>query len=186
MADDAAPDAANKGEGQPPKPPSPLVPIILIVLLVPGLTFGISQFVILPKMKSMVEETVSTALSENAQSSKGGKGGGPRDAAHNEAVPMQTYEFQDIVTNISSGIQARYIRVSFTIEGDDPRFVELADTNRTKLVDTALGILSALQWEEVQKAGTKNLVRNDLINAFNTALHGELVKNLYFAQFVVQ
>lgn len=197
MADEPPKEDANKGEGAPAKGPSPMVPILMIVVLVPAMTFGISQFLILPKIQKMIEASTQEGHGDPADGPKeaheapkkakeegGGHGGGHGEGA--EEGSAQVCEFQDIVTNIAGGIQARYIRVSFTIEGDDPHFTQITENNRTKLIDTTLGILSALQWEEVQKPGTKNLVRNDLINAFNTALRGDIVKNLYFGQFVVQ
>ena len=160
---------------------SPLVPIILVVVLVPGLTFAITQFLVVPKIKHIVADAVASANAEHKDPDQS-----EGHAKNDPGKELQSYEFEDIVANLSGALHSRYVKVSFTVEGTDPQFVEQIELNKAKLIDTTLGTLSSLTIMDLEQPGVKNMLRNDLLKAFELALNKELIEQLYFSEFVVQ
>lgn len=157
--------------------PNALVPILVVVIMLPVLSFLMTEFVLIPRM--------AKALGAEAKAEEAGKHaeGGAEAGAKG---PMQQAVFDDIVANISGTVQSRYIKVSFTVEGHAEHFPELVEGNRAKLRDATLSILSTLTMRDLDKPGVKNVVRSDLLSAFETAMGGKVIENLYFSDFVVQ
>ena len=57
---------------------------------------------------------------------------------------------------------------------------------RPQLGDVTLAVLSSLTLSDLEEAGSKNLIRERLLAAYNQALGSRVVDNLYFSEFVVQ
>ncbi len=152
-----------------------LLPIIAIIVLIPLITVGLWEFYMLPSLEKLANQGGSPA----AGVKHGGSGSARTDVA-------QTYEFNDIVANLSGSLKSRYIKVSFTVEGRTVGFPEHMARNRAKIIDGALAVLSDLSLQDLEKPGIKNIVRNDLLNTFGQTLQSDIVEQLYFSEFVVQ
>ena len=83
-------------------------------------------------------------------------------------------------------MKSRYIKVSFTAYSADPEVEVRMEHEKPKLLDATLGILSSLTLAELEEAGVKNRVRNELLLAFESVLHSRIFEELYFSEFVVQ
>ena len=185
MADEAGEDLPEAGGA---KGPSPLIPVLAIVIILPVINFMMTQFMLIPGMKSALAETIQ----ESGVMAEGEKGGGessaPSAAESSEegiAEPA-SYEFDGIIANLAGSMRSRYVKVSFMVEGSDPEFTATMEKNRTKLIDAAIGVLAALTIKDLEDAGIKNVIRNDLIGSFEAALRKRIVESLYFSEFVVQ
>lgn len=154
---------------------SPWIPVLVMILLIPVLSFVMTNFLVVPKMKHLIEESVKELSKEETK----------EEAAAAEG-PVQTYEFEDIVANLAGALRSRYVKVSFTVEGTIPNFVEYIEKNKAKIIDTTLGILSSLNIMDLEQPGFRNIVRNDLLSAFENALKGNFIQQLYFSEFVIQ
>lgn len=165
---------------------SPWVPLIVMVVLMVGLTYAINMFVILPGFKSALKKAVDPNSHEEVVESSHGGGGGHGGSGAGEGPSGQSYEFEDIVANLSGALHSRYVKVSFTVEGSSSNFAEQVEMNKAKLIDAALGTLSSLTIKDLEQPGVKNMIRNDLLSAFEVALNKELIQQLYFSEFVVQ
>jgi len=152
---------------------------MVVVIMLPVLSFLMAEFVIIPRMQAAVM---------GAEAAKEGKGKDDHaaEAADDKKGPVQHEVFEDIVANISGTVQSRYIKVSFTVEGRNEHFHDLIVKNKAKLTDATLSILSTLTMRDLDKPGVKNVVRSDLLSAFETSLGGRVIENLYFSDFVVQ
>jgi flagellar FliL protein len=60
------------------------------------------------------------------------------------------------------------------------------ESNKPKMVDVALNVLSALTLTDLEEPGSKNIIREKLIGAFNQALGQKVAEQIYFSDFVVQ
>ena len=174
------------------KPASPIIPLIAILVLLPVLSFLMTEFVLIPRMKQAVAEQTGAhgddahAEVKVAKAEKGSDGYGEGygdEAAYGSA---SSYEFSNIVANLAGSLKSRYVKVSFTVEGEDPAFASKIETNRAKLIDTTLGILASLTLSDLENPGMKNQLRSDLIAAYETALQERVITQLYFSEFVVQ
>lgn len=176
------------------KGPSPLIPVIAIVVLLPVINFLMTEFLLIPRMQGALAQTIEE--SGVAQEGEGGDGhaaaessgeAAAAEGAEGEgAITGSTYEFDGIIANLAGAMRSRYVKVSFMVEGSDPEFAATMEKNRPKLVDATIGVLSALSIQDLEDAGVKNVLRNDLMGAFENVLRKRLVEGLYFSEFVVQ
>jgi len=60
------------------------------------------------------------------------------------------------------------------------------EANKTKLLDTTLGVLGSLSLAEMEDAGAKNKIRASLVQAYQTVLRARVVDEVYFSEFVIQ
>lgn len=169
---------------------NPWIPVIAVIVLFPILSFVMTQFVLIPKIQAAVGaagEDAHGGGDGHGDDAHGGGDGSGDDAHGGDAdAPMIQYKFDDIVANLHGTMQSRYVKVSFTAEGSDPDFEALMETNKVKITDITIGVLNALSMKDLEQAGVKNIVRNDLLNAFHTALKGKVIHQIYFSNFLVQ
>jgi len=161
-----------------------MMPVLAIVILIPIITIGLAEFYIFPK----VTEIVSVSGGGHAESGEHGSSGGHGEDGHaierGEAVAH--YEFNNVVANLRGSMNSRYIQVSFTVESKVLDFEHYMDVNKAKILDATISVLSNLTMQDLDEPGIKNIVRSDLLNSFGSALHANVIDNLYFSEFVVQ
>lgn len=188
MADEAVEDLPEAGG----KAPNPLIPVLAIVIILPVINFLMTNFMIIPGMKTALAETiVESGITAEGLGADGepNSSAAPAESADGDGYVSEggaTYEFDGIIANLAGSMRSRYVKVTFTVEGSDPEFTATMEKNRTKLIDAAIGVLSALTIQDLEDAGIKNVIRNDLIGAFESALRKRVVDALYFSEFVVQ
>jgi flagellar FliL protein len=160
------------------------LPVIAVVVLVPVLSFVMVEYVLFPRLETRLSAMgVATAGDEPVEPA-------PEEAhaksSSAEAAPTHAYEFTNIVSNLAGSMKSRYVKVSFTAYSSNPEFEHVVETNKAKLLDSALGVLSALSLADLESPGVKNKIRNELIFAFETAMGERLVEEIYFSEFVIQ
>lgn len=155
---------------------SGFLPILLVVILVPALSYAMTEFFVIPK----IQASLATAGHAGEKAEHGEL---PETNQHAATHPV---EFANIVSNLSGSMKSRYIKVSFTAYSTDPEIEARMEREKAKLLDATLGILSSLTLAELEEAGVKNRVRNELLLAFESVLHARIFEELYFSEFVVQ
>ena len=126
----------------------------------------------------------------HGEAAKGGHGkeehGKGEGAEGGGAGGAFSYDFENVVVNLSGAMGTRYLKTSFTTLSDNPDLKKLIDENKKQLLDVALSVLSTRTMADLEQPGSKNVVRNDLMANFNQALKSDLVSQIYFSEFVVQ
>ncbi len=200
---DKATEPEKPAEGAaaaPAKAPSPWVPIIAVCVLMPAISFATTQYLLLPKIRGAVLEQkaiVHAAKPEGKGDAKKGraepaKGKGKEEHGKGEGAEgggaggAFSYDFENVVVNLSGAMGTRYLKTSFTTLSDNPDLKKLIDENKKQLLDVALSVLSTRTMADLEQPGSKNVVRNDLMANFNQALKSDLVSQIYFSEFVVQ
>jgi len=177
-ADKSAPAAAaSPGSGK-----LGLIAAAAAVVLAPALSFGVAQFVLLPRLeKKLALPVAATAGGEAAQPAEASgaeaKGGKP-------APP--TYEFTNVVVHLAGTMGTRYLKTSFIVTGSESGLHGVFDTNKARLTDVTLNVLSALTLADLEEPGSKNVLREKLVAAYNQALGRKVADQVYFSDFVVQ
>ena len=192
-------DPAAAAAAAPAKAPSPFVPIIAVCVLMPAISFATTQYLLLPKIRGAVLEQKAIAHAEkpegkgeakkgHGEAAKGGHGKaeGGKGEGGGGAGGAFSYDFADIVVNLSGAMGTRYLKTSFTTLSDNPELKTLIDENKKQLLDVALTVLGSRTMADLEQPGSKNVVRNDLMANFNQALKSDLVSQIYFSEFVVQ
>ena len=189
----AAPAEASAAKGSALKA---WLPAIVAVLLAPAATFAVAEFVLLPRLqaklgaapaeghaKSEAAAEEELAAEEEKHEKKGGHGGGaeePKGGAGN-------YEFTNVVVNLAGTMGTRYLKTSFIVTGAGGKSVKgTFETNKAKLTDITLNVLSSLTLADLEEPGSKNVLREKLVAAYNQALGKRQVEQVYFSDFVIQ
>lgn len=190
-APEAAPAEKKKSGGL-----SAWLPVLVAVLLAPAATFAIAEYVLLPRLQAKLatgadphaagDHAEATAEPEEkpAKEEKGGHGGKEgkegKDSGGN-------YEFSNVVVNLAGTMGTRYLKTSFIVTGVGGKSVKSTfETQKAKLTDITLNVLSSLTLADLEEPGSKNVLREKLVAAYNQALGKRLVEQVYFSDFVIQ
>ena len=173
------------------------IPVIAAVVLATIATWATVEFVVLPRLQKKMatapaEGAVADSATHGGQSApaaaghgakpskegKGGKetGGGPAN-----------YEFQNVVVNLAGTMGTRYLKTSFIVTaagGADIR--GQFEGSKARLTDITLNVLSSLTLPDLEEPGSKNVIREKLVMAYNQALGKKIADQVYFSDFVVQ
>jgi flagellar FliL protein len=161
------------------KTPNVWLPVVVIIVLMPAISFAMTQFVLIPHIQSSLGAQQANGASAD------GKGGAKTDP-NKPAKPTFSYQFDDIVVNLSGAMGTKYLKTSFALFSSNPDLQKIITDNKSHLLDVALNVLSSKSMADLEAPGSKNLVRNDLITNFNQALNSEVIEQIYFSEFVVQ
>ena len=155
-----------------------MMPIVAAVVLVPGLCFATTQYLLIPKLKAAVaEQGVQPAPAAHA--AEKGKGVKEKKDEHDA-------EFGAVIVNVAGANGSRYLRTNLVLVSGEPKVAEITKASQSALKDAAINVLSSQPLSVLDSPGGKNIVRNELIAAFNKTLGGEIIENIYFSEFVVQ
>ncbi len=156
------------------------------VVLAPALSLGVAQFVLLPKLEKKLALPAAPgaaaaaepeAPAAEAPAKAEGKGG--------KAAPP-TFEFTNVVVNLAGTMGTRYLKTSFIVTGPEAGLPALFEGKKAQLTDVTLNVLSALTLADLEEPGSKNVLREKLVGAYNETLGRKVADQVYFSDFVVQ
>ena len=172
------------------------LPAVIAAVIAPAASFALGQFVLLPKLQAQLaaaptaehgadhaaEPAAAEAAKAPAEAAHGAKGGNPAPAAGTN------YEYANLVVNLAGTMGTRYLKTSFVITGVDKagNIRTVFEGQKEKLKDLTINVLSSLTLADLEEPGSKNLLREKLVAAYNTVLGKRLVEQVYFSDFVVQ
>lgn len=151
------------------------LPLIVVVVLMPVLAYAMTTFVLVPQLQKSLG--LQPAAAEHGSSAgKSSKKEGPR-----VSVSMNK-----LLVNVAGTMGSRYLLVSLTAVSRDPAFQARMQEHDAQLRDVACGILATKTLADLEKPGARNLVRTELINAFNNVLGEAMVEEIYLTEFAIQ
>lgn len=180
-ADGAAPSGGIKA----------MLPLILNVVLMPVMAYVMTVFVLLPKINSAgVTAQAKTEHGEPAEAGghgepakeEGGSSGGKHGGGGGKtSVPLSA----KVLVNVSGTAGTRFLLASLTLVGN-AELKEAVDKSDAQLRDVAASVLATKTINDLDKPGSRNLIRTELISAFNGVLGEGRVKEIYFTEFAIQ
>ncbi|MET0263072.1 MAG: flagellar basal body-associated FliL family protein [Rariglobus sp.] len=181
----ASPDAAagKKGGG------SSMLPAILAIVAAPAITWAVCQFVLIPQLKTELASVGGDAAAHAETPAAAPSGGHGKKGGHGKAdavSPANGYTFENIVVNLAGTMGTRYLKTSFLVTGSDAALKSTFEEKRPALVDVTLNVLSSLSLSDLEEAGSKNLIREKLVQSYNQALGRKVAEQIFFSDFVVQ
>jgi flagellar protein FliL len=170
-----------------------MLPLILNVVLMPVMAYVMTVFVLLPKMNSAnVTAQARSESAEHGEASAGGHGaaskeqtGGGEGGKHGggkNTVPLNG----KVLVNVSGTAGTRYLLASLTLVGGGAELKEAVEKSDAQLRDVAASVLATKTITDLDKPGSRNLIRTELISAFNGVLGEGRVKEIYFTEFAIQ
>lgn len=151
------------------------LPLLAAVLLMPVVAYGVTTFILLPKMQKglgITSPTSQPVASAAAHDLEGGV---------KEQVPLAK-----LLVNLSGTMGSRFLMTSLTLVSSKADFRSEVTKHEAQLRDTACGILSTKTIPDLEKPGARNIIRSELVTAFNNVLGGVLVQEIYFTDFAIQ
>jgi flagellar FliL protein len=166
-----------------------LLPLILNVVLMPVIAYVMTVFVLLPKLNSgpvaahaRSEATAEGEHGEAAPAEHGGGGGKHGSAGGKTSVPLSG----KVLVNVSGTAGTRYLLASLTLVGTGADLKEVVEKSDAQLRDVASSVLATKTIADLDKPGSRNFIRTELISAFNGVLGDGRVKEIYFTEFAIQ
>ena len=157
------------------------LPLIVSVVVMTAVSFGLTQFVILPQIKKGIGGPAAAAAPE----AKGAEAK-PKSKKEQEAAKREHVVMNKLLVNVSGSMGARYLLVSLSVDGAGEKFKTAMTEHDAQLHDLACGILSAKTLADLEKPGARNLIRTELLNAFNNVLGDDAVLEIFFTEFAIQ
>jgi flagellar protein FliL len=152
------------------------LPFLVTLVAMPLLAYGMTNFVLLPKL----QHGLGVSGEAPAAGAKEGKSSKESDAK------KETAAMNKLMVNVAGSMGSRYLMASITLVGTTADFRAKIDRNDAQLRDAAGGVLSSKSLAELEKPGVRNLIRSELIAAFNSVLGGSVVHEIYLTEFAVQ
>jgi flagellar FliL protein len=164
-----------------------LLPALAALVLAPAASWATAEFVLLPRLqKKLAASPVATAPAGEPDAKSGPDTKGGKGEKGKEGDAATTYEFSNVVVNLSGTMGTRYLKTTFMVTGADPTLKGVFDTNKPRLTDVTLSVLSSLTLADLEEPGSKNVLREKLVAAYNQALGKRVVEQVYFSDFVIQ
>lgn len=180
------------------------LPLILTVLLMPVLAYGMTLYVLLPKVQHALASAEPTeAGAPAAESSKADPGKAEHAAAAKSAATAKTattakaakeaagkpkisVPLSKVLVNVSGSMGTRYLLATMTLVSSAPNFKEKIEGSKDQLLDLAANTLGSKTIADLEKPGARNLIRTELISVFNNAIGEGIVQEIYMTEFAIQ
>jgi len=180
------PPAAAHGSGL-----AAWLPLGVAVVVMPVLAYAITNWILLPKLQQGLGIGKGEARAEagvKAGAAAGGHGGHAGSGAAGVAagVKKETATLNKLLVNVSNTMGSRYLLTSLTLVSKLSDFKQRLEANEPQLRDAACGVLSTKTIADLEKPGARNLVRSELIAAFNRVLGSDAVQEMYLTEFAIQ
>ena len=153
------------------------LPLILATVLMPALAFGMTKFVLVPELQK------SLGVKDTAEKGSDSKPKSEADAKK-ISVPLSKNK---LLVNIAGTMGARYLLVNAVVVGTGGEaFKAKMEEHEAQLIDMALTSLSTKTLADLEKPGSRNIIRTELINGINNILGDSSVQELYLTEFGIQ
>ena len=168
-----------------------LLPLLLNVVLMPVMAYVMTVFVLLPKInsgsvaahaKTVGGEAVAAPGAHGEPADKGASGKHGGGAGGKIAVPLSA----KVLVNIAGTAGTRYLLAQLTLVGASAELKDSVEKSDAQLREVASSVLATKTIADLDRPGSRNLIRTELISAFNGVLGEGRVKEIYFTDFAIQ
>ncbi len=96
------------------------------------------------------------------------------------------FSLESFIVNLSDEGGKRYLRVTMGLEVSDPKASDELTKRLPQVRDRILTILPTRKVADLQTADGKDLLRSEIAAKLNELFAKEIVKKIYFTEFVIQ
>ena len=150
------------------------LPLIITILFMPALAYGMTVFVLLPRIQTGLG--ISAPAAETSAKPK----------ANAPGAKKITVAINKLLVNVAGTMGSRYLLVSMSVVSTDPAFQQKMTDNDAALRDAASSVLAAKTLADLEKTDERNLIRTELLTGFNNILGSDEVSELFLTEFAIQ
>ncbi len=111
----------------------------------------------------------------------------PKAPEKSDQVGMgPVFALDSFIVNLSDQGGKRYLRVTMGLELGEPKAAEELTKRLPQIRDSILMTMPSRKVDELQTTEGKNSLRTEIISNLNVLLGKEIVKKIYFTEFVIQ
>ena len=151
------------------------VPLIANIILMPAIAWALATFVLIPKIKG-------GAGSPAAVQDEHGGGAHASASGTKITVPLGG----KVLVNVAGTAGTRYLVANISLVSKRPELKAQIEEADPQLRDAAASILAIKTISDLEKPGMRNIIRAELIAAFNDILGKEAITDIYLTEFAVQ
>jgi flagellar basal body-associated protein FliL len=188
VAPELRPDEAAEAAEAPARKPAPAggfgawLPLLATVVVMPALAYAATQFILLPKIKqAMTQGAAANADAPAAAPKEKDAASSPAGGKGKVLAPLPK-----ILVNVAGSMMTRYLTMSLTLVGNTPDFKDRITNNKDQLMDLANGTLMTKSIADLEKPGSRNIIRSELLTVFNNALGGPVIQDIYITEQAIQ
>jgi flagellar FliL protein len=159
-----------------PAPRGSLMNIILVLILV--LVAGVGGYF---AQKLISVDSESTAPSTSMKTQPAANRVQPVSPAVGVMVPLEPF-----MVNLARTKGSRILKVTVTLELNNPAVQPEVEDNRQKIMDSILVLLSSKTFEDVYSNQGKFKLKDEITTRVNRFLAMGHVKEVYFSEFLIQ
>src|SRR5258708_27636589 len=126
-------EAAAGENAAPAKGASAWPALIAAIILMPAISYATAEFLLLPKLRGLISQQTVEASAAKSESGHGGKSGKGKDGAKAEV----SYDFDNVVVNLSGSMGTRFLKASFTTLGSNADLPKVMAERKKQLLDVA-------------------------------------------------
>ncbi len=117
---------------------------------------------------------------------KGEEGHGAASAAPGHGITGVVFALDPIIANLNEPGETRYLKVTVQLEIRDALQQPHVEAQKVAVRDRVLMDLSNLTAEQTRTVEQKRAIQQELLEAVNDIVGSEIIRNVYFTEFVVQ
>jgi flagellar protein FliL len=139
--------------------------------MMPAIAYGLTTFVLIPNIQAGKGEDPAHATSEHGEKKQS-----------KITVPLGG----KVLVNVAGTAGTRYLVATITLVGKKADLKEKVEASDPELRDAASSILGIKTISDLEKPGMRNIIRSELIAAFNDILGKDSITDIYLTEFAVQ
>jgi flagellar protein FliL len=157
------------------------LPLVLNIVLMPAIAYALSVFVLIPKIQG------DKAGGSTAGDSHGSGGGDHGGAGKTSGKPKVIVPLGGkVLVNVAGTAGTRYLVANMSLVGKSADLKLKIEEHDPQMRDAAMSILGGKTISDLEKPGMRNIIRSELISAFNDIVGKEAVTDIYFTEFAIQ
>ena len=149
------------------------LPLVVTVVFMPVLAYLMTTLVLVPRLQKGLGAVPATSAASAA-------------AKSGQAPKRESVMMSKLLVNVSGTMGSRYLLVSLSVVGNDPEFKLKVQEYEPQLRDMACSALEAKTLADLERPGSRNLIRSELLSGFNNILGNNSVQEIYFTEFAIQ
>lgn len=102
-----------------------------------------------------------------------------------EVIIDYKYKLDSFVVNIAEE-HRRYLKIDMSLLYHSEELEEKLEEKEDKIRDEVIDILRGKTMEEIQREGSMENIKNEVLNSINQVLDKNKIKSIYFTDFIIQ